>query len=39
MTLVVAGVGKDYLIPVIDSVSFETAVGEFLCLLGPNGCG
>jgi len=39
MTLVVAGVGKDYLIPVIDSVSFEAAAGEFVCLLGPNGCG
>jgi len=32
-------VGKDYLIPVIDSVSFAVEAGEFLCLLGPNGCG
>jgi NitT/TauT family transport system ATP-binding protein len=37
--LEVAGVGKDYLIPVIDSVSFAAEAGEFLCLLGPNGCG
>ena len=35
----VAGVGKDYLIPVIDTVSFAVAAGEFVCLLGPNGCG
>jgi NitT/TauT family transport system ATP-binding protein len=39
MKLEVAGVGKDYLIPVIDSVSFAVEAGEFLCLLGPNGCG
>jgi NitT/TauT family transport system ATP-binding protein len=39
MKLEVAGVGKDYLIPVIDSVSFAVDTGEFLCLLGPNGCG
>jgi NitT/TauT family transport system ATP-binding protein len=37
--LEVTGVGKDYLIPVIDAVSFDVATGEFLCLLGPNGCG
>jgi NitT/TauT family transport system ATP-binding protein len=37
--LEVSGVGKDYLIPVIDSVSFAVEAGEFLCLLGPNGCG
>jgi len=37
--LEVAGVGKDYLIPVIDSVSFAAEAGEFVCLLGPNGCG
>jgi ABC-type nitrate/sulfonate/bicarbonate transport system ATPase subunit len=35
----VAGVGKDYLIPVIDSVSFTAEAGEFVCVLGPNGCG
>jgi NitT/TauT family transport system ATP-binding protein len=35
----VAEVGKDYLIPVIASVSFSVEVGEFVCLLGPNGCG
>jgi NitT/TauT family transport system ATP-binding protein len=37
--LAVGGVGNDYLIPVIDSVSFDVTTGEFLCLLGPNGCG
>ncbi len=37
--LAVRGVGKDYLIPVIDSVSFTVEAGEFVCLLGPNGCG
>src|SRR4029453_10000674 len=31
--------GKDYLIPVINSVSFAAEAGEFVCLLGPNGCG
>ena len=39
MKLDVDGVGKDYLIPVIDSVSFAAEAGEFVCLLGPNGCG
>ena len=39
MKLEVDEVGKDYLIPVIDSVSFAVEAGEFLCLLGPNGCG
>src|SRR5262247_1657011 len=39
MKLEVAGVGKDYLIPVIDSVSFAAEAGEFVCVLGPNGCG
>ena len=35
----VSGVGKDYLIPVIQEVSFGVETGEFVCLLGPNGCG
>ena len=39
MKLEVDGVGKDYLIPVIGSVSFAADAGEFVCLLGPNGCG
>jgi NitT/TauT family transport system ATP-binding protein len=37
--LAVDGVGKDYLIPVIDHVSFLVESGDFVCLLGPNGCG
>ena len=37
--LALDGIGKDYLIPVIDSVTFAVAAGEFVCLLGPNGCG
>jgi NitT/TauT family transport system ATP-binding protein len=37
--LAVEDVGKDYLIPVIDRVSFGAEAGEFVCLLGPNGCG
>jgi NitT/TauT family transport system ATP-binding protein len=39
MTLAVAGVSKAYAIPVLDGVSFEVGKGEFVCLLGPNGCG
>jgi NitT/TauT family transport system ATP-binding protein len=39
MKLEIDGVGKDYLIPVIGSVSFAADAGEFVCLLGPNGCG
>ena len=39
MKLRVDEVGKDFLIPVIDRVSFTVEAGEFVCLLGPNGCG
>ena len=39
MKLTVEGVGKDFLIPVLEAVSFDVAAGEFVCLLGPNGCG
>ncbi|HMH52954.1 MAG TPA: ABC transporter ATP-binding protein [Candidatus Acidoferrum sp.] len=39
MSLEIADVGKDFLIPVIDRVSFTVAAGDFVCLLGPNGCG
>jgi NitT/TauT family transport system ATP-binding protein len=37
--LAVDGVGKDYAIPVIERVSFTVDAGDFVCLLGPNGCG
>ncbi len=39
VTLVVDEVGKDFLIPVIDNVSFAVDAGALVCLLGPNGCG
>ncbi len=39
LKLAVSGVGKDFLIPVLDSVSFGVEAGELVCLLGPNGCG
>jgi NitT/TauT family transport system ATP-binding protein len=37
--LEVDAVSKRYAIPVLDGVSFQAAAGEFVCLLGPNGCG
>jgi len=39
LKLSVSKIGKEYLIPVIDEVSFDVAAGEFVCVLGPNGCG
>jgi len=39
VALEIDGVGKDFLIPVIDRVSFTVDAGDFVCLLGPNGCG
>jgi ABC-type nitrate/sulfonate/bicarbonate transport system ATPase subunit len=39
VTLEIADVGKDFLIPVIDRVSFTADAGDFVCLMGPNGCG
>jgi NitT/TauT family transport system ATP-binding protein len=39
VTLAIEEVGKDFLIPVIDRVSFTADAGDFVCLLGPNGCG
>jgi ABC-type nitrate/sulfonate/bicarbonate transport system ATPase subunit len=37
--LVVDEVRKDFLLPILASVSFAAEAGEFVCLLGPNGCG
>jgi NitT/TauT family transport system ATP-binding protein len=37
--LEIADVAKDFLIPVIAGVSFTVDAGDFVCLLGPNGCG
>ena len=39
VTLEIAEVGKDFLIPILDRVSFTVDAGDFVCLLGPNGCG
>lgn len=39
MKLEVDGISKRYVIPVLERVSFQAAEGEFVCLLGPNGCG
>ena len=39
VTLEMLDVGKDFLLPVIDRVSFSVEAGDFVCLLGPNGCG
>ncbi len=39
MRLEVDEVSKRYAIPVLDAVSLQAEKGEFVCLLGPNGCG
>jgi NitT/TauT family transport system ATP-binding protein len=39
MKLEVDHVAKTYALPVLADVSFQAAQGEFVCLLGPNGCG
>ena len=39
MRLEVCQVSKRYAIPVLDAVSLQAEKGEFVCLLGPNGCG
>ena len=39
MKLEVREVSKRYAIPVLDAVSLQAEKGEFVCLLGPNGCG
>jgi NitT/TauT family transport system ATP-binding protein len=39
MKLEVCQVGKDFLIPVLDAVTFTADAGDFVCVLGPNGCG
>ena len=39
MKLEVRAVSKRYDIPVLDGVSLQAAKGDFVCLLGPNGCG
>jgi NitT/TauT family transport system ATP-binding protein len=37
--LLVSSVFKTYQIPVLQQVSFQVEEGEFVCILGPNGCG
>jgi NitT/TauT family transport system ATP-binding protein len=39
VSLEVDGIGKDFSIPILDRVSFTAGAGDFVCLLGPNGCG
>ena len=39
VSLELEDVSKDFLIPIIDRVSFTAEAGDFVCLMGPNGCG
>ena len=39
MKVEVDGVFKAYAIPVLEGVTFQAGEGDFVCLLGPNGCG
>ena len=39
MKLEVREVSKRYSIPVLEAVTLQAEKGEFVCLLGPNGCG
>lgn len=39
MKLEVREVSKRYSIPVLEAISLQAEKGEFVCVLGPNGCG
>ncbi|MFQ5945276.1 MAG: ABC transporter ATP-binding protein [Anaerolineae bacterium] len=37
--LAVSGISKVYQIPILEKIEFDVEEGEFVCILGPNGCG